>query len=95
MVYGLPKLSAGDTNTHPLSSSSIKASWVQLRAATGNSGTVWVGDSLTATDVGDPLGQGAADFFPPIGDGTPYDLSLIFYKMTNASDNLYVIYARK
>lgn len=90
----------GDGNVHQLATSVTYAKWVLFVCPSTNSTTAArIGDSTTAATSGAPCAAGGSLYYPPIPlqFGQPvtsvnvYDLSLIYYKVTNG-DKLDVQY---
>ena len=95
MVYDLGAITTADTSPHALVAVRTPAAWLQLVADPANVKPINIGGTTVTTSRGIPLVAGAGQMFPPIGDGSYIDLSLVRYAAQNAGDKLYVMYGRK
>ena len=79
------------TSAAALSSTSIKANWVQIQGSS-LTGAARVGDSTITSSKGAIISStGDSQFFPALGNANAYDLSSI-YVLGTASDTLAVTY---
>lgn len=79
------QVTAADTSAHPLTSIKTIATSISVWPANG-SGTIMLGDATNQ------FGFAPYDFSQK-GDMSPvYDLSTIYFKLTNANDTLNVLY---
>lgn len=83
-----------------LAATRTPASWVVIQAAKGNTGSVYVGGSLSSPTNGTTttntieLAKGDSLSFPAMGVTEPYDLATILVNTDTNNDKVRVIYGR-
>lgn len=79
MVYTLQVAIAAAGTRQALSATRKAATWVNVQAAPGNSGNIFVGDvTVAAAKPGVTLTPGSSFMFPAQGVTSPYDLQHIY-----------------
>lgn len=105
MVYNGTRSVAAAGTPVPLSATSIKCCWIQIRAKTDNAGNVFFGgpagtqngivNGAVSSTNAPYIMTGEAMMFPPITDVNGYDLSTIFIDAANSGDGVVFAYARR
>lgn len=77
----------------PLAVQSTKCAWINIQAAPGNSGNVYVGTNLVSVSAfGVTLPNGDGFFCPPLTGENAYDLSQIEVDADNSGAVLNILY---
>ena len=90
-VHPLPKITGSSTQVQ-LSTVAISCKWIQVIAPSGNTNSVFFGDSTTSATVGLPIAPGGG-YNTPTCDSCTYVLSGA-YVYVSSGDSAYVAYGQ-
>ena len=91
MIHSLPDIT-GTGSSVQLSSTIIKANWVQVQAISGNSAAVRLGDSGVSSTEGAVIAATGGQFAPPAGNTNCYNLADIWV-LIGSGDKIAICYS--